>query len=79
MNVERIWRKEAGKRKANEFRKDRMIRNWRMRWWRFIDVRNRRGYLNTFQHLLTPWELLLLGAFVALPGLAIVQWLWGKL
>ncbi|VVP27484.1 hypothetical protein PS858_04140 [Pseudomonas fluorescens] len=52
---------------------------WRMRLWRFTDVRNRRGYLNTFQHLLTPWELLLLGAFAALPGLAAIQWLWGKL
>ncbi|POA74717.1 hypothetical protein [Pseudomonas sp. DP16D-R1] len=52
---------------------------WRMRWWRFTDVRNRRGYLNSFQHLLTPWELLLLAAVATLPGFAIIQWLWGKL
>lgn len=53
--------------------------SWRMRWWRFTDVRNKRGYLDKLHHILTPWELLLLGGFLALPGFAIVQWLWGKL
>lgn len=52
---------------------------WRVRWWRFTDVRNRRGYLDKLDHLLTPWELLLLGALLAVPGLAVIQWLWGKL
>ncbi|CAI8978914.1 DUF4178 domain-containing protein [Pseudomonas sp. IT-P100] len=51
---------------------------WRMRWWRFMDIRNRRGYLDKFHHILTPWELLLLGVIIAFPGFAFVQWLWGK-
>lgn len=53
--------------------------SWRMRWWRFTDVRNKRGYLDKFHHILTPWELLLLGGILALPGFAFFQWLWGKL
>lgn len=48
----------------------------RMRWWRFTDIRNRRGYLNTFQHLLTPWELVLMGAFAAIPSVALIKWVW---
>lgn len=52
--------------------------SFKVRWWRFRDVRNRRGYLEKFQHILTPWELLLLGAALALP-LALIQWLWGLL
>lgn len=51
----------------------------RMRWWRFTDVRNKRGYLDKFHHILTPWELLMLGGVLAIPGFAFVQWLWGKL
>ncbi|WP_397450867.1 hypothetical protein [Pseudomonas sp. NA-150] len=39
-----------------------------VRWWRFRDIRNRRGYLKEFQHILTPWELLILAAIVAIPG-----------
>jgi hypothetical protein len=49
---------------------------FKVRWWRFKDVRNRRGYLEKFQHILTPWELVLLGAALALPGWAAIQWLW---
>jgi hypothetical protein len=49
----------------------------KVRWWRFRDIRNRRGYLEKFQHILTPWELVLLGAALALPGWAAIQWLWG--
>lgn len=48
----------------------------RVRWWRFKDIRNRRGYLNNFQHLLTPWELVLLTTLVAIPSFAVVQWGW---
>ena len=50
---------------------------FKVRWWRFKDIRNRRGYLEKFQHILTPWELVLLGAVLALPGWAAIQWLWG--
>lgn len=52
---------------------------WRMRWYRFMDVRNRRGYLDKFHHILTPWELLWLGVIIALPGFTLAKWLWGVL
>ncbi|XQE65784.1 hypothetical protein ACOAPY_14060 [Pseudomonas sp. P3C3] len=40
----------------------------RVRVWRFLDVRNRRGYLGAFQHLFTPWELVLIAALVFAVG-----------
>lgn len=46
---------------------------WRLRWWRFLDVRNRRGYLENFRHLLTPWELLIIAIVAGLPTFAIFQ------
>lgn len=55
--------------------------NWRdtvmVRWWRFWDIRNRRGYLEKFQHIFTPWELLLIAAVAALPAMALLKGLWG--
>lgn len=47
----------------------------RVRWWRFIDIRNRHGYLEKLQHVLTPWELLLI-AGTAAPLIWLVNWLW---
>ena len=44
---------------------------FKVRLWRFLDVRNRRGYLGAFQHLLTPWELVVLAVLV----FAIGPWL----
>lgn len=38
----------------------------RVRWWRFMDIRNRRGYLDKLQHVLTPWELMLITALGAI-------------
>lgn len=49
--------------------------SWRVRWWRFVDVRNRRGHLDSFQHFLTTWELVLLAGILAIPGVTFVQWL----
>jgi hypothetical protein len=49
----------------------------RVRWWKFKDVRNRRGYLDSFQHILTPWELLIVALIAAIPGLAIIKMVWG--
>jgi len=39
---------------------------WRVRWWRFTDIRNRRGYLEKLHHVLTPWELVLITAIGAI-------------
>ncbi|WP_139272664.1 hypothetical protein [Pseudomonas anguilliseptica] len=47
----------------------------RVRWWKFTDVRNQRGYLDKLQHVLTPWELLVIGATAA-PVLWLLSWLW---
>ena len=33
-----------------------------VRLWRFLDIRNRRGYLDAFRHFFTPWELVMLAA-----------------
>ena len=41
----------------------------KVRLWRFWDIRNRRGYLDSFQHLLTPWEMVLLTAVAFILGL----------
>ncbi len=46
---------------------------WRLRWWRFRDIRNRRGYLEKFRHLLTPWELVIIATIAGLPVLAGAQ------
>lgn len=47
--------------------------SWRVRWWRFRDIRNRRGYLKNFQHFFTPWELVLVAAVAAIPVLAVLK------
>ena len=49
----------------------------RVRWWHFKDIRNRRGYLDSFQHIFTPWELLIVALIAAIPGLAIIKIVWG--
>lgn len=43
-----------------------MFDRLRVRWWRFMDIRNRRGYLDKLQHVLTPWELILVTAVGAI-------------
>ncbi|MCP2051510.1 UNVERIFIED_ORG: hypothetical protein J3D59_001370 [Pseudomonas fluorescens] len=48
-----------------------------VRWWRFKDIRNRRGYLDSFVHIFTPWELLVVAVIAAVPGLAIIKLIWG--
>lgn len=50
-----------------------LIDSWRVRWWRFRDIRNRRGYLDKFQHIFTPWELVLVAAIAAIPVLALAK------
>lgn len=55
-----------------------IIDSMRMRWWLFTDIRNRRGYLDKFQHILTPWELIPLAVLAAIPSLAIIQWIWNR-
>ncbi|MDP2245682.1 hypothetical protein [Pseudomonas sp.] len=52
-----------------------VIDRLRVRWWRFIDIRNRRGYLEKLQHVLTPWELILIAGTTA-PLLWLLSWLW---
>lgn len=49
----------------------------KVRWWRFKDIRNRRGYLDSFVHIFTPWELLIVALIAAIPGLAIIKLIWG--
>lgn len=63
--------------------------SFRVRWWLFFDIRNRRGYIEKFQHLFTTWELLvvglvisvisLIGGFVGLSLLKVVSWIWDKI
>lgn len=53
---------------------DRML----VRWWWFTDIRNRRGYLEKLQHVLTPWELLMIAGATA-PMLWLINWLWNLL
>lgn len=52
--------------------------NFRVRYWRFKDIRNRRGYLSSFQHILTTWELLVLAAILGIPT-AFLTWAWDKI
>ncbi|WP_419737398.1 hypothetical protein [Pseudomonas sp. COR18] len=56
-----------------------LIDVWRMRWWQFYDIRNRRGYLKKFKHIFTAWELLVIGAvisaIVGFPLAAVIKWL----
>jgi hypothetical protein len=40
----------------------------RVRWWRFMDVRNRRAIGQEVDSLLTPWELTVLAALTAIAG-----------
>ena len=45
-----------------------LLERWRVRWWRFIDVRNRKGIGEKAEHLLTPWEMIVLAALLAIFG-----------
>lgn len=36
----------------------------RVRLWRFLDIRNRRGYLDKLQHIFTPWELVVFAVII---------------
>lgn len=50
-----------------------LIDSWKVRWWRFRDIRNRRGYLQSFQHIFTPWELLIVAMLAAVPALGLLK------
>ncbi|WP_137971875.1 hypothetical protein [Pseudomonas sp. F(2018)] len=41
----------------------------KVRLWRFLEVRNRRGYLDNFHHVLTPWQLVVIAAVMAVVGI----------
>ncbi|NBF13015.1 hypothetical protein [Pseudomonas sp. Fl4BN1] len=61
----------------------------RMRWWLFFDIRNRRGYIEKFQHLFTTWELLIAGLALSIISviagtigfslLKAINWIWDKI
>lgn len=50
-----------------------LVDSWRVRWWRFRDIRNRRGYLESFQHIFTPWELVVVAVVAAIPVLGLLK------
>ncbi|WP_341304909.1 hypothetical protein [Pseudomonas sp. TMP25] len=41
----------------------------KVRAWHFLDIRNRRGYLKTFQHIFTQWELVVLAGVIFIAGI----------
>lgn len=50
-----------------------LVDSWRVRWWRFRDIRNRRGYLESFHHIFTPWELVVVAVVAAIPVLGLLK------
>ncbi|MDT4829070.1 hypothetical protein FQZ97_624800 [compost metagenome] len=55
-----------------------LAERYKVRWWRFIDVRNRRGIGQREHHFLTKWELIVLGALAAIVGSSLISsaWTW---
>lgn len=58
------------------FEKSSLLDRLWVRWMRFVDIRNRRGFLKSTQHIFTQWELIFLTFLAALPLWAFIKWLW---
>ena len=48
-----------------------VIDRWRVRWWKYMDIRNRRNLLNTSNKFLNGWELSTAAAFIAVFSLIV--------